>query len=67
MRQGYVVVLHVEGGSHCLLASDCSQVVDLVSRFSDSVRRMLENSRPRNLKFFVKDIYKKFFLSLEDT
>ena len=46
---------------------DCSHAVDLVSRFSDSMRRMLENSKPRNLKFFVKDIYKNFFLSLEDT
>lgn len=55
------------GVSVGLLASDCSQVVDLVSRFSDSMRRMLENSRPRNLKFFVKDIYKQNFLSLEDT
>ena len=55
------------GVSVGLLASGCSQVVDLVSRFSDSMRRMLENSRPRNLKFFVKDIYKQNFLSLEDT
>lgn len=62
------MVLHVEGGSQCLIYGfDCSQVVDLVSRFSDSRRRMLENSRPRNLKFFVKDIYKQNFLSLEDT
>lgn len=48
-------------------AFDCSQVEDLVHRFWDRIGRvMLESSRLRNLKVFVKDILNTF-PSLEET